>query len=134
MAGSNSILFVKIRTTPDRAVDFNKHVNALTTSRACKPSNDIKGNKANKQPRCEPAHNQCSITLHPLYYNYMTVVPGATLQLKVGKTDAVCTLSRRQMPLSGWSQEVSIFYLFFPRLISAAADWMFTVLPNMVWP
>jgi len=25
-------------------------------------------------------------------------------------------------------------YLFFPRLISAAADWMSTVLPHMVWP
>ena len=29
----------------------------------------------------------------------------------------------------------SIFYLFFiPRLISAAADWMSTILPHMVWP
>ena len=27
------------------------------------------------------------------------------------------------------------FYLFsFPRLISAIADWMFTILPHMVWP
>ena len=28
------------------------------------------------------------------------------------------------------------FYLlsFFPRLISAAADWMSTILPHMVWP
>ena len=25
-------------------------------------------------------------------------------------------------------------YLFFPRLISAAADWMSTILPHMVWP
>ena len=23
---------------------------------------------------------------------------------------------------------------FFPRLISAAADWMSTILPHMVWP
>jgi len=23
---------------------------------------------------------------------------------------------------------------FFPRLISAVADWMFTILPRMVWP
>jgi len=30
---------------------------------------------------------------------------------------------------------LSIFYLFFiPRLISAAADWMSTILPHMVWP
>jgi len=29
----------------------------------------------------------------------------------------------------------SIFYLsFFPRLISAVADWMFTILLHMVWP
>ena len=30
----------------------------------------------------------------------------------------------------------SFFFLssFFPRLISAAADWMFAILPHMVWP
>jgi len=27
----------------------------------------------------------------------------------------------------------SVFYLFFPRLISAAADWMSTILLHMVW-
>ena len=26
------------------------------------------------------------------------------------------------------------FLLFFPRLISAAADWMSAILPHMVWP
>ena len=26
------------------------------------------------------------------------------------------------------------FYLFFPRLISAAGDWVSTILPHMVWP
>ena len=25
-------------------------------------------------------------------------------------------------------------FFFFPRLISAAADWMSTILPHMVWP
>jgi len=29
---------------------------------------------------------------------------------------------------------VSFFFLFFPRLISAAADWMSAILPHMVWP
>ena len=34
---------------------------------------------------------------------------------------------------------ISIFFLlhlssFFPRLISAAVDWMSTILPHMVWP
>ena len=29
---------------------------------------------------------------------------------------------------------ISIFLLFFPRLISAAADWMSTILLHMVWP
>jgi len=24
--------------------------------------------------------------------------------------------------------------IFFPRLISAVADWMSTILPHMVWP
>jgi len=26
------------------------------------------------------------------------------------------------------------FFFFFPRLISAAGDWMFTILSHMVWP
>jgi len=29
---------------------------------------------------------------------------------------------------------VSIFFLFFPRLISAVADWMSTILRHMMWP
>jgi len=29
---------------------------------------------------------------------------------------------------------LSSFFLFFPRLISAAVDWMSTILPHMVWP
>ena len=29
---------------------------------------------------------------------------------------------------------LSFFYLFFPRLISAATDWMSTIRPHMVWP
>jgi len=29
---------------------------------------------------------------------------------------------------------ISIFFLFFPRLISAVRDWMFTTLTHMVWP
>ena len=27
-----------------------------------------------------------------------------------------------------------LLFLFFPRLISAAADWMSSILPHMVWP
>jgi len=27
-----------------------------------------------------------------------------------------------------------VSFFFFPRLISAAADWMSTILPHMVWP
>ena len=36
-----------------------------------------------------------------------------------------------------WFLSSSFFLLlssFFPRLISAAADWMSTILPHMVWP
>jgi len=29
---------------------------------------------------------------------------------------------------------VSFYLLFFPRLISAAVDWMSTILRHMVWP
>jgi len=28
----------------------------------------------------------------------------------------------------------SFFLLFFPRLISAVADWMSAILPHMMWP
>jgi len=70
MAGSNLILTVKIRTALDRTVDLNKRVNAFTTSMAYMTSSDIKGGKANIQPRCEPVHNR-SITSLPLFYNYM---------------------------------------------------------------
>jgi len=33
-----------------------------------------------------------------------------------------------------WFVLLSFFLLFFPRLISAAADWMSAILPHMVWP
>jgi len=29
---------------------------------------------------------------------------------------------------------LSIFFLFFPHLISAAVDWMSTILLHMAWP
>jgi len=29
---------------------------------------------------------------------------------------------------------LSIYLFFIPRLISATADWMSTILPHMVWP
>ena len=64
--GSNPILIFQIRTALDRTVDFNEHVTAFTTSRACTPSSDIKGGSVDIQLRCRPVDNQCSITLHPL--------------------------------------------------------------------
>jgi len=33
-----------------------------------------------------------------------------------------------------WFVLSSSIFLFFPRLISAAADWMSAILPHMVWP
>jgi len=59
-------LIVQIRTALDRAVDFNEHVTAFTTGRACMQSSDIKGSNADIQLRYRPAHNQCSFTPHPL--------------------------------------------------------------------
>jgi len=29
---------------------------------------------------------------------------------------------------------LSSIFVFFPRLISAVAEWMSTILPHMVWP
>ena len=62
---------IMILTALDRALNFNFSVDAFTTDRACTPSSDIKGGKADIQLRCESMHNQHSITPHPLYYNYM---------------------------------------------------------------
>ena len=36
--------------------------------------------------------------------------------------------------LSSFFFLLSFFFLFFPRLISAVGDWMFTILWHMVWP
>jgi len=35
-----------------------------------------------------------------------------------------------------WNRETMLWFVlsFFPRLISAAADWMSAILPHMVWP
>jgi len=33
-----------------------------------------------------------------------------------------------------WFLLLSFYLLFFPRLISATADWISTILPHMVWP
>ena len=33
-----------------------------------------------------------------------------------------------------WFVLLSFYLSFFPRLISAAADWMSAILPHMVWP
>jgi len=33
-----------------------------------------------------------------------------------------------------WFLSSSSIYIFFPRLISAVADWMSTILAHMVWP
>ena len=33
-----------------------------------------------------------------------------------------------------WFVLLLSFFLFFPRLISAVGDWMFTILWHMVWP
>ena len=33
-----------------------------------------------------------------------------------------------------WFVLLSSSFLFFPRLISAVGDWMFTILWHMVWP
>jgi len=64
--GWNPILIVQIRTALHRAVDFNECITAFTTGRACTPISDIKDGNADIQLRCGPAHNQCSITMHPL--------------------------------------------------------------------
>ena len=59
----------------------------------------------------------------------------------VGASAKLCGLEQRVPPIFGRATitlgigpHSSFFFFFFPRLISAAADWMFTILPHMVWP
>jgi len=66
VAGSNPILIVQIHKVLDRVVNFNERVTAFATSRARTQSSDIKGGNADIQLKCRPAHNQFSVTLHPL--------------------------------------------------------------------
>jgi len=67
-AGSNPVLIVQIRKALYHAVDFNEYVTAFATGKACMLCSDIKGGQAVIQLRCRPAHNQCSLTLNPLYF------------------------------------------------------------------
>ena len=60
-----------------------------------------------------------------------------------GHADSACSLdvTLLWLPYEIWHTIIfcpvvsSIFYLIFPRLISAVADWMSAILlPHMVWP
>ena len=46
----------------------------------------------------------------------------------------VALCNRADHIYSSCSFFLSIFFLFFPRLISAVGDWMSAILPHMVWP
>ena len=59
------------------------------------------------------------------------------------KTEKTCTSNSSLWPPYAIGQAIiflpcGIFFclllLFFPRLISAVADWMSTILPHIVWP
>jgi len=56
-------------------------------------------------------------------FNYLAAFIMATLCNRAGHY--ICPL---------WFLLSPIYLLFFPRLISAVADWMSTILPHMVWP
>ena len=52
-------------------------------------------------------------------------------------TEQVFMAALRNRAAINFCPVISIFlsiFLFFPRLISAAAHWMSTILPHMVWP
>ena len=66
-----------------------------------------------------------------------TVRPSATAELLV--MVALCNRADHYIfmlwfVLSSFFFLLSFFFLFFPRLISAVGDWMFTILWHMVWP
>jgi len=71
-------------------------------------------------------------------FNFVVIYSGSKLQTGA-KFDvynclvmaALCNRTGRYI-FARWF--LSIFYLFFPRLISAVADWMSTILRHMVWP
>ena len=67
-----------------------------------------------------------------------TPAAGVSQTLWRGKKNATTELSQRAPPISGWAAITlgigphSSF--FFPRVISAVADWMSAILLHMVWP
>jgi len=62
------------------------------------------------------------------YYDHS---PGIGAQLHYVVTVALCNRADHYM-FALWF--LSPIFLFFPRLISAAADWLFTILLHMAWP
>jgi len=75
---------------------------------------------------------------------HSTRVVSVSQTLQRGTRNGITELSQRAPAAFGRAavtlgigpHSSSFFFLsvFFPRLISVVADWMFTILPHMVWP
>jgi len=68
-----------------------------------------------------------------------TPAAGLSQTLRRGTRNGIMELSQRAPSIFGWAaitlgigSHSSLFFL--PRLISAVADWMSTILPRMMWP
>jgi len=51
----------------------------------------------------------------------------------VSKLCGVAGVEQRAPPVFGRAT-ITLFFFYFPRLVSAATDWMSAILPHMVWP
>jgi len=51
-----------------------------------------------------------------------------------GRLLAWYTIYTFSVALAPWRNFILLSFFFFPRLISAVADWISTILPHMVWP
>jgi len=79
---------------------------------------------------------------HPCKFQRVSRLGSVTARHLVVSVSQTATLNRGRHLCSagrpsGWALAhilVSFYLSFFPRLILAAADWMSTILPHMVWP
>jgi len=67
---------------------------------------------------------------------YVIYIPLPSVQLVDCRYLIMVALHNRahQYIFALWFLSSLFFFLFFPRLISAAVHWMSTILPHMVWP
>ena len=72
--------------------------------------------------------------LHVRHHLYADDMQARCQSLTWTMLELCCRIASTMSAVGCQWLSVSFFFYLFPRLISAAADWMSTILPHMVWP